>query len=105
MAEFNELTILPEEFDAIGIKDLLIGETACTVPWSIWVKRDGSAAINGTFVFEKSPAGTMSMEIKRENDRVQVNLKTVGKYKFERSENPPHKGSSEEDYIPVTFIK
>ena len=66
MSEPVELEILPEEFDAVGIKDLIVGETAYTVPWSVWVKLDGSAAINGTFAFEESPAGTMSMEIKKE---------------------------------------
>lgn len=102
MAEF---ITLPEEFDALGIKDLIDGETAYTVPWSVWVKLNGTAAINGNFNFEEQPSGTLSMEIKKQGNKIQVNLKTVGKYKFERSENPPHQGSIEEDYIPATFIK
>lgn len=105
MAEVNEFTTLPEEFDALGIKDLIDGETAYTVPWSVWVRLNGTAAINGSFNFEEHPKGTLSMEIKKVGQKIQVNLKTVGNYKFERSETPPHSGANEEDYISATFIK
>lgn len=105
MAEITEFTTLPEEFDALGIKDLIVGETAYAVPWSVWVRLNGTAAINGSFNFEEHPSGTLSMEIKKVGPKIQVNLKTIGNYKFERSETPPHNGSSEEDYIPVIFIK
>lgn len=101
----TEFTVLPEEFDQLNIKDLIDGETAYSVPWSVWVKMNGTAQINGKYSFEEKPKGTASMEIKRRGNEILINLKTVGNYKFDRQESPPHLGSTEEDYIPVVFDK
>lgn len=100
-----EYAVLPEEFENIGIKDLLENEVAYAVPWSVWVKTDGTASINGTFSFEESPEGTLEMKVTKQKDIILVYLNTIKNHKFTKSEAPPHMGANEEDYIPVKFIK
>lgn len=103
MAE--EYSHLPEELEAIGIEDLQNGETAYTVPWSVWVKMDKSAFINGHFPFTAEARGTLSMLIKRRGDDVLVDMSTLEDHKFSRSEFPPHMGAKPEDYLPVKFVR
>ena len=101
----TESSKLPEEFEAVGIEDMLQGESAYTVPWSVWVKPDGTAEINGTFPFHEKPVGTSKMGIIRDTDHVKVDTKTIKGETFSKTDNPPHMGAKEEDYIPVRFVK
>lgn len=96
---------LPEELEAMGIEDLADGEMAFTVPWSIWVKRDKSAMINGSYSFSSEPHGTSSMRVKRSIAEVLVDLDSLKDEKFSPSDNPPHMGAKPEDYLPVRFVR
>jgi len=101
----SEQDTLPEEFEGVGIKDLLEGEIVYTVPWSVWVKLDSTAAINGNYDFKADPHGTLSMKISRAGDRILVYTDTLKDHKFTKSDSPSHAGAKEEDYIPVRFVK
>ena len=56
---------LPEHMARITIKDMIIGEQAFTVPWSIQVDQDGKCWIRGDYSFTHQQFGTSKMSIKR----------------------------------------
>jgi hypothetical protein len=101
----EEFRKLPGHLEELGIADLMDGASAYTLPWAIWVDREGVPRINGNYTFEKEPMGTVSMRIERRGDEIYVDLDSIEGETFRRSDNPPHMGSSEEDFLPVVFYK
>lgn len=102
MTEFNTL---PEKFEEITLAELDQGEVAYVVPWSVWVKSNGTMGINRGFTFSKEPGGTQSIRIKRRGEEFLVDMTSLEGYKFSREGSPPHMGSTENDYLPVKFVK
>jgi hypothetical protein len=49
----------------VTIKDMLVGEQAYTVPWSIQVDQDGMCWIRGDYAFTHRQFGTSKMTILR----------------------------------------
>jgi hypothetical protein len=103
--EGNESDHLPEEFESVGIKDMIEGEEAYTVPWAIWVDREGKLRINGEYDFHSEPHGTASMRIKKRGNEILVDVNSIKGERFSRSVGPPHLGSTSEKYLPVKFVK
>jgi hypothetical protein len=56
---------LPEQMLRVTIKDMLIGESAYTVPWSIQIDQHGRCWIRGDYTFTHRKFGTSQMAIKR----------------------------------------
>lgn len=56
---------LPEYMGRVSIKDMIVGEKAYTVPWSIVVDHEGKCWIRGDYAFTHRPTGTSRMHIKR----------------------------------------
>ena len=69
--------ILPEHLEEVTIKDMIIGESGYTVPWAMYAERDGTLWLNGDYMFEKEPGGTVEMKIERVNGGYKVDIRRV----------------------------
>jgi len=67
-------THLPEDMIRVTIKDMVVGEEAYTVPWSIQVDQDGRCWIRGDYNFSHRPFGTNQMKIRRTRDGFEVQV-------------------------------
>lgn len=56
----------------VTIKDMIVGEEAFTVPWSVQVDQDGMCWIRGDYAFTHRQFGTSKMSIKRTFDGFEV---------------------------------
>jgi hypothetical protein len=56
---------LPEHMARVTIKDMIVGEEAYTVPWSVQVDQHGRCWIRGDYTFTYEQFGTSQMPIKR----------------------------------------
>jgi hypothetical protein len=59
---------LPEHLVRVTIKDMIIGERAYTVPWSMQVDQQGRCWIRGDYSFTHQQFGTSRMSIRRTLD-------------------------------------
>lgn len=73
-------TQLPEHMVRVTIKDMIVGEHAYTVPWSIQVDQEGSCWIRGDYAFTHRQFGTSRMSIKRTTDGFEVRVDTDSQY-------------------------
>jgi hypothetical protein len=71
---------LPEHMARVTIKDMIVGERAFTVPWSIQVDQHGRCWIRGDYTFTYQPFGTSRMPIKRTNGGFVVNVSPSERY-------------------------
>jgi hypothetical protein len=86
----------------VSIKDMIVGERAYTVPWSIQVDTEGRCWIRGDYTFTDQPRGTSNMPIKRDNDGFEVQVSRGLQY--ERAHISPET-RSQMDLLPVIKIK
>ena len=73
-------THLPEHLARITIKDMIVGEQAYTVPWSIQVDQEGRCWIRGDYAFTHRRFGTSKMSITRTNDGFEVEVSRGTQY-------------------------
>jgi hypothetical protein len=71
---------LPEHMARVTIKDMIVGEEAYTVPWSIQVDQEGKCWIRGDFTFTHNQFGTSQMQIKRTNSGFEVQVSRGEQY-------------------------
>ena len=67
-------TQLPEHMTRVTIKDMIVGEEAYTVPWSVQVDLEGQCWIRGDYAFTHREFGTSKMSIKRTNSGFEVSV-------------------------------
>jgi hypothetical protein len=67
-------TQLPEHLARVTIQDMIIGEQAYTVPWSIQVDQEGMCWIRGDYAFTHRQFGTSKMSIIRTGDGFEVEV-------------------------------
>jgi hypothetical protein len=94
-------TQLPEYMTRVTIKDLIIGEQAYTVPWSIQVDQDGRCWIRGDYAFTHRQFGTSRMAIRRTSNGFEVEVARDTQY--ERVHISPE-ARSQMALLPVTKI-
>jgi hypothetical protein len=73
-------TQLPEYMARVTIKDMIIGEQAFTVPWSVQVDQDGMCWIRGDYAFTHRQFGTSKMSIKRTFDGFEIETTREARY-------------------------
>jgi hypothetical protein len=73
-------TQLPEYMARVAIKDMIVGEKAFTVPWSIQVDHEGLCWIRGDYAFTHRQFGTSKMSIKRTFDGFEVETSRDTRY-------------------------
>lgn len=71
---------LPEHMVRVSIKDMVVGEQAYTVPWSIQVDQDGQCWIRGDYAFTHKPFGTSQMPITRTRQGFEVHVSPGTQY-------------------------
>jgi len=71
---------LPEQMFRVTIKDMLIGECAYTVPWSIQIDQYGRCWIRGDYTFTRRKFGTSQMPIKRTTYGFEVQVSQSQQY-------------------------
>ncbi len=71
---------LPEHMAQVTIKDMIVGEQAFTVPWSIQVDQDGRCWIRGDYAFTYHRFGTSKMSIKRTTNGFEVKVSQDTQY-------------------------
>ena len=71
---------LPERMARVAIKDLIVGEQAYTVPWSIQVDQDGRCWIRGDYAFTHREFGTSKTAIKRTPNGFEVKVSQGTQY-------------------------
>ena len=71
---------LPEQMFRVTIKDMLIGESAYTVPWSIQIDQYGRCWIRGDYTFTHRKFGTSQMPIKRTSCGFEVQVSHSQQY-------------------------
>lgn len=71
---------LPEHMARVTIKDMIIGEKAYTVPWSIQVDQFGRCWIRGDYTFTHRPFGTSRMPIRRTGGGFEVQVSPTEQY-------------------------
>lgn len=71
---------LPERMARVTIKDMIIGEKAYTVPWSIQVDQFGRCWIRGDYTFTHRPFGTSRMPIRRTSGGFEVQVSPAEQY-------------------------
>jgi hypothetical protein len=67
-------TQLPEYLVRVTIKDMIVGEQAYTVPWSLQVDHKGRCWIRGDYTFTHREFGTSKMSIRRMGDGFEVQI-------------------------------
>ena len=67
-------TQLPEYLSRVTIKDMIIGEEAFTVPWSVQVDHEGMCWIRGDYAFTHRQFGTSKMPIIRTGNGFEVEV-------------------------------
>jgi hypothetical protein len=67
-------TILPEHLARVAIRDMIVGEQAFTVPWSIQVDHEGMCWIRGDYAFTHREFGTSKMPITRTSSGFEVEV-------------------------------
>lgn len=67
-------TKLPEHLARVTIKDMIIGEKAYTVSWSVQVDQDGICWIRGDYAFTHRQFGTSKMPIRRTSNGFEVEV-------------------------------
>ena len=65
---------LPEHMLRVTIKDMIVGEEAYAVPWSIHVDQDGRCWIRGDYNFSNQPFGTNQMKVRRTSEGFEVQI-------------------------------
>jgi hypothetical protein len=73
-------TQLPEHMARIAIQDMIVGEAAFTVPWSVQVDHEGFCWIRGDYAFTHERFGTSRMSIKRANSGFEVEVSRGTQY-------------------------
>jgi hypothetical protein len=73
-------TQLPEHLARVTIKDMIIGEQAYTVPWSVQVDQEGRCWIRGDYDFTHRPFGTSKMSIRRLADGFEISTSRDSQY-------------------------
>ena len=71
---------LPEHLARVTIKDMIIGEQAFAVPWSIQVDQDGNCWIRGDYAFTHRKFGTSKMLIRRTSNGFEVHVSQDAQY-------------------------
>ena len=96
-----EQSQLPDELVEVTIADLIEGEVVYTVPWALFADGDGNLWINGNFSFDHEPHGTLHMMIEKRGKFIAVVKKTIGDYRFSKSE-PSFVGGA--NWMPVVLV-
>lgn len=71
---------LPEHLARVAIKDMIVGEQAYTVPWSMQVDMSGSCWIRGDYAFTHRQFGTSKMLITRTIQGFEVDVNRGEQY-------------------------
>jgi hypothetical protein len=58
----------------VTIKDMIVGENAYTVPWSVQVDQEGRCWIRGDYAFTHRRFGTSKMPIRRISNGFEVEV-------------------------------
>lgn len=58
---------LPESLEAVGLKDIVDGESVYTVPWAMYADDNGSMWLNGNYSFEDHSGGTLRMKVTKKS--------------------------------------
>lgn len=97
-------SFLPDELEEVGIKDLLEGEEAYTVPWAMFADSEGALWIKGSYPFHQVPGGTVQMRIRRRAGMIEVFQDTIPEdHRFSRGKSAYVGGN--DDAIPVILLK
>lgn len=64
----------------ITIQDMIVGEAAFTVPWSIQVDQEGFCWIRGDYAFTHQQFGTSRMSVTRANSGFEVEVSRGTQY-------------------------
>ncbi len=78
---------LPEYLARVTIKDMIVGEKAYTVPWSLQVDQNGVCWLRGDYAFRHRKFGTSTMMITRTAEGFEV--KVSAGTRFEQLCLPP----------------
>jgi hypothetical protein len=93
--------LLPEHLARVTIKDLIVGEEAYTVPWSIQVDENGRCWIRGDYAFTHRQFGTSKTFIKRTIEGFEVEVMRGTQY--EQSRLSPE-ARLQMDLMPIVSI-
>ena len=93
--------LLPEHLARVTIKDLIVGEEAYTVPWSIQVDETGRCWIRGDYAFTHRQFGTSKTLIKRTFEGFEVEV--VRGTQYEQAQLSPE-AKSQMALMPIVRI-
>ena len=93
---------LPEHLFRSSIRDMLVGEQAYTVPWSVQVDQDGKCWIRGDYAFTHKPFGTSRMPVKRTGDGFEVQISRNTQYDQAQISSET---KSQMGLLPITKVK
>jgi hypothetical protein len=61
--------ILDESLEEITLDDLVDGQEVYTVPWAMYVEKDRTVWLNGSYSFCLEPRGTNRLKVIRQNSQ------------------------------------
>jgi hypothetical protein len=93
---------LPEHMARVSIRDMVVGEEAYTVPWSVQVDQNGQCWIRGDYNFTHQPFGTSQMPITRTSGGYEV--RTSPGTQYEQTQLSPDT-REQMGLLPITKIK